>query len=150
MLSLSLSPEEVNSSLSPIRKFLQELQWYHLACKDNIWFPSRDQKKQSKITLPNNLRWFCFVLISLLKSYQMLKYTESSSSCVFLNRCFDRFKISYILFAMTDTSVWTYFQLSKFIIFITLWVLTLIFYPSGNSSHEITQTETIAFCCKLV
>lgn len=58
--------------------------------------------------------------------------------------------IHYLQRQNTYISVWTYFQLSTFIIFITQWHLPRIFYPSGNSSHEIPQTEIIPFCCKSI
>lgn len=58
--------------------------------------------------------------------------------------------IYYLQWQNTYVSVWTHFQLSKFIILITWWGLPRIFYPSGNSSHEIPQTEIITFCWKLI
>lgn len=58
--------------------------------------------------------------------------------------------IYYLQWQNAYVSVWTHFQLSKFIILITCWGLPRIFYPSGNSSHEIPQTEIITFCWKLI
>lgn len=114
--------------------------------------------------LSNKLRWLSFVLkmMGMGAGEKKALCLDDTAKCIgilkFPVHIYFRIDIlissnsiiHYLQWQNTYISVWTYFQLSTFIIFITQWHLPRIFYPSGNSSHEIPQTEIIPFCCKSI